>query len=351
MNNIMTESFYDILGVDENTSAQEVKKAYRQLSMKWHPDKNSSPEAKGQFQKISEAYETLGDDKKRQEYNMVRKNPFLRGNSSTNVHHADINMDALFSSLFGMAQGIHTPNVHGFNNTNAQGFPPGFPQGFPQGFPPGFQNLNVQGMHNQNVQGFPNGNIHVFHGPNAMNFQQSLQKPTPIIKTIEITLENVLLESTVPLEIERWTIDNGNKVFEKETIYVNIPGGVDDNELIILRNKGNALNDRCIGDIKLFVKIINNSLFKRVGLDIIIDKNITLKDALCGFSFEIKHLNGKSYTLHNNAGNIIPAEYKKIVPNMGLTRDSHIGNMVIIFHVEFPEKLSVEQIEGLKNIL
>lgn len=318
----MNESFYDILGVDENTPAQDVKKAYRQLSMKWHPDKNSSPEAKGQFQKISEAYETLGDDKKRQEYNMVRKNPFLRGNPSTNMHHADINMDELFSSLFGMA-GLH---------------------GMPHGMPHGMQHGMAHGM--------PNGaNIHVFHAPSAMNFQQSLQKPTPIIKTIDITLENVLLESTVPLEIERWTIENGNKVFEKETIYVNIPGGVDDNELIILRNKGNALNEHCIGDIKLFVRVINNSLFKRAGLDIIIDKNITLKDALCGFSFEIKHLNGKSYTLHNNAGNIIPAEYKKVVPNMGLTRENHIGNMIIIFHVEFPEKLSVEQIESLKNIL
>jgi hypothetical protein len=228
-------------------------------------------------------------------------------------------MDELFSSLFGMA-GLH-------------GMPPGMAHGMPPGMMP------------------PGSNIHMFHGPGAMNFQQSLQKPTPIIKTIELTLENVLLESTVPLEIERWTIEHGNKVFERETIYVNIPGGVDDNELIILRNKGNALNEHCIGDIKLFVRVINNSLFKRVGLDIIIDKNITLKDALCGFSFEIKHLNGKSYTLHNNSGNIIPAEYKKIVPNMGLTRENHVGNMIIIFHVEFPEKLSVEQIESLKNIL
>ena len=338
----MSESFYDILGVDENTSAQEVKKAYRQLSMKWHPDKNASPEAKGQFQKISEAYETLGDDRKRQEYNMVRKNPFSRGNSSTNVHHVDINMDELFSSLFGMA-GLNGMGLNGMG----QGMPPGMGL---NGM--GLNGLGLNGMPPGMHPGMPRGsNVHMFHGPGAMNFQQSLQKPSPIIKTIDITLETVLLESTVPLEIERWTIENGNKVFEKETIYVNIPGGVDDNEMIILRNKGNALNEHCVGDIKLFVRVINNSLFKRVGLDIIIDKNITLKDALCGFSFEIKHLNGKSYTLHNNAGNIIPAEYKKVVPNMGLTRETHVGNMIIIFHVEFPEKLSVEQIEGLKNIL
>ena len=150
----------------------------------------------------------------------------------------------------------------------------------------GMPHPGMGGMQGMPHLGMPGAKIHVFHGPNPMNFQQSLQKPTPIIKTIEIALENVLMESTVPLEIERWTIENGMKVFEKETIYVNIPGGVDDNELILLRNKGNVLNDHCIGDIKLFVRVINNTLFKRVGLDIVIDKYITLKEALCGFLFE-----------------------------------------------------------------
>jgi DnaJ-class molecular chaperone len=62
-------------------------------------------------------------------------------------------------------------------------------------------------------------------------------------------------------------------------------------------------------------------------------------------------LNGKSYTLNNNKGNIIPPEYKKVYPNMGLTREGHKGNMIIHFHVEFPEKLSEEQIAKLEAAL
>ena len=81
------------------------------------------------------------------------------------------------------------------------------------------------------------------------------------------------------------------------------------------------------------------------------EKNITLKEALCGFSFEIKYLNGKSYTLNNNKGNIIPPEYKKVYPNMGLTRENHKGNMIIHFHVDFPETLTSEQIEKISEIL
>jgi DnaJ-class molecular chaperone len=75
-----------------------------------------------------------------------------------------------------------------------------------------------------------------------------------------------------------------------------------------------------------------------------------LKDALCGFSFEITYINGKSYTLNNNAGNIIPHGFRKIIPNMGLERDQHKGNMIIEFNVQFPEKLSESVIASLKKI-
>ena len=57
------------------------------------------------------------------------------------------------------------------------------------------------------------------------------------------------------------------------------------------------------------------------------------------------------YTMNNNKGNIIPPEYKKVYPNMGLARGEHKGNMIIHFHIEFPEKLSDEQIAKLTDIL
>ena len=69
----MSETFYNILGVNENSAKDEIKKAYRSLSMKHHPDKNrSDPNSTKIFQKITEAYETLGDDQKRKEYDIYR---------------------------------------------------------------------------------------------------------------------------------------------------------------------------------------------------------------------------------------------------------------------------------------
>jgi len=304
----MSDNYYNILGVEESATKEEIKKAYRGLSFKFHPDKNpGNSEATGKFQKISEAYETLGDEQKREEYDMSRKNPFMRMNGMNGNNGMDVPMDDIFNMFFG-----------------------GMP-GFPPGFPPGVK-------------------LHVFNG-GPMGFHQAIQKPSPIIKNITINLEQILNGATVPLEIERWIVENGMKVFENETVYVTIPQGIDEGEMIILRDKGNVINENAKGDIKIFVKITNDTLFKRSGLDLIFDKNITLKEALCGFSFEIKYVNGKSYTLNNNKGNIIPPEYRKIYPNMGLKRGEHSGNMIIHFHVDFPEKLTEEQIIKLSEVL
>ena len=316
----MSDNFYTILGISENATKDEIKKAYRSLQMKYHPDKNNgSEEAAVMSRKINEAYEILGDDEKKQEYDNSRNNPFMRMN--TMGGGAEPRMDDILNMFFG----------------NPMGGPFGMMPGMP-GMPPGMPGMP------------PGAKIHFFHG-GPMGFQQAISKPPPIMTTININIEQVLLGANIPLDIERWIIENGIKVHEKETIYVTIPQGIDDNEMIILRDKGNVINENVKGDVKIFVKITNGTEFKRSGLDLVLEKNITLKDALCGFTFELKHLNGKSYTLNNNKGNIIPPEYKKIYPEMGLVRGDHKGNMIIHFHVEFPEKLTEEQIKNLEGIL
>lgn len=314
----MSENLYNILGINETATKDEIKKAYRGLQMKWHPDKNlGNSEAISMTQKLNSAYETLGDEQKREEYDNVRNNPnpFTRMNSRGGGG-MEVPIDDIFNMFFGGGSG--SP----FGMPGMSGFP---------GMPPGAK-------------------VHMFHG-GPMGFQQAISKPIPIMLTINITIAQVLTGASIPAEIERWIVENGIKVYEKETIYVTIPQGIDENEIIILRDKGHILNDSIKGDVKIIVKINNDSYFKRSGLDLVLEKKITLKDALCGFTFEINYINGKSYTLNNNKGNIIPPEYKKVYTGMGLARGEHKGNMVIHFHVEFPEKLTEEQIVKLAEVL
>ena len=98
----MSDNYYTILGINENASSEEIKKAYRTLQMKWHPDKNGgSQDSINMTQKLNEAYETLSDQQKKEEYDFNRKNPnpFTRMNATGGVHHVDIN--DLFGSIFG----------------------------------------------------------------------------------------------------------------------------------------------------------------------------------------------------------------------------------------------------------
>ncbi|XP_058264014.1 dnaJ homolog subfamily B member 9 [Hemibagrus wyckioides] len=72
------EDYYEILGVPKDASERQIKKAFHKLAMKYHPDKNKSPDAESKFREIAEAYETLSDSKRRQEYDQMRSNPFSR---------------------------------------------------------------------------------------------------------------------------------------------------------------------------------------------------------------------------------------------------------------------------------
>jgi DnaJ-class molecular chaperone len=208
-------NYYKTLELENNATHDEIKKSYRKLSLKYHPDRNVGTDNK-KIQEINEAYETLSDPQKKQAYDF------------------ELN----FSGMQGMQ---------------------------------GMQGMGMQGMHGM----FPMDSIfeQLFFGresdesPNIRIFHNGIQidKPTPIIKTVEIEMDMVLTGGNVPVEIERWIFER-EKVFEKETIYLDIPKGIDDNELLILREKGN-IRGKSTGDIKIFIKIINTTKFQRNGLE------------------------------------------------------------------------------------
>jgi len=315
------DNHYKTLDIPENATEDEIKKAYRKLSLKYHPDKNiGKPEVSNVFHKISSAFDVLGDPQKRAEYDAMRNNPFMRmggGGGPRDMSSHFQNMDDIFANLF----------FGGLNGVSG-----GIPSGFP--FPSG------------------GGNIHVFRNGVPVNMSHSIQKPAPISHTIYINMEQVLNGASVSIEIERWIMENGHKVFEKQTLYVNVPKGTDDNEIILLKDVGNCINDQCKGDVKIFVKVENDSGFRRNGLDLILEHRISLKDSLCGFTFDMKYINGKNYSINNQRGNIIVPEYQKVIPRMGLSREGHnTGNLIIHFKVTFPEKLSDEQLTKLAEIL
>lgn len=304
------KNFYNVLGIEKNASPEQIKKAYRSLSIKCHPDRGGSKES---FQELNEAYQTLSDADKKKEYDF---------------------------------------KMNGGNNRMPNGFPNGFPNGMHNGIPPEIfqQFFNNNGMFNGRQ------NFTFFHNGRPVNINRNV-KPAPINKTIDITIKESFNGVTKPINIERWIDHRGIKKFEKECIYLPIPRGIDNKEIIIIEGKGNVLNDNLKGDIKIFINLINDTEFKRNGLDLHLSKTITLKEALVGFNFEITHISGKKYTINNKNGKVITPTYKKIIPHMGMRRDNKhpapmtTGCLIINFIIDFPDTLSKEIRDKLNEIL
>jgi DnaJ-class molecular chaperone len=175
------------------------------------------------------------------------------------------------------------------------------------------------------------------------------QKPDRIQMTTTLTLEQAFQGCSIPIVIERTVVSGEERTKETETIYVPIPQGIDHNETIILENKGHHIND-VKGDVRLTIQLENNSAFLRNGLDLIVKQNISLKEALLGFSFDIHHPNGKTFTFTNTT-QIIHPNFKKKIPELGMIRENMQGSLWIDFNVVFPETLTEEQMATLKTIL
>ncbi len=195
---------------------------------------------------------------------------------------------------------------------------------------PGF---NIPGLHTNNTRSSPVG------------------KPPSVDATLEISLEEAFTGKTKQVCISRSILNRSIRKIENETIYIDIPKGIDTNEIITVPDKGNIINNEIYGDVKVTIKIVNTTSFVRQGLDLLYKKNISLKESLCGFSFDLHYIDGRSFKIKNEKGNVISPGYKKIIPNMGIERENNKGDMIIIFTVIFPNELDESTSEKLKEIL
>ena len=330
------KDYYKILGVDEKSSDDEIKKAYRRMSMLHHPDKNgNTDESKQMFQELNNAYAALSDANKRRTYDMMRK-----GGGGGGFHH------------FGGGGG------------GGGGVPPGFPPGIPEEL-----------LHMLFGAGLGGGGAHHGHGPGPRVVFQSFnngrpmgaqqhqpqqqqqqqphvriyQVPETIIKTVSMTLEQCFNGCSIPLEIDRQVPDNDIIKIERETIHAQIPKGILGGDTIILTECGHMNEAGMKGDVRIVINVLQHPVFKVENIDLTIEKTVTLKSALCGFDFEITHLNGRIFKLANKPGSIIKPGSIKTIPGLGLEKNGETGVLKIKFNVEFPETLTMEQIAALHN--
>lgn len=219
------------------------------------------------------------------------------------------------------------------------------------------QNNNISTINNNNIKNLDNYKNQIQPVNNYINKKDIYEKENnytteyyyidPINIELIINFEDAYIGCSKPITIQR--IVNNYSVINKEieNYYLKIPKGVDDNEIIIIPKKGNCHNNN-YGDVKVIIKLQNHNLFKRNGLDLYFEKNISLKESLLGFSFDLVFLNNKKYKINNDK---ILLNKQITIKNLGFIRDDFNGNLIINFNIIFPENLTQIQKERLSEIL
>jgi DnaJ-class molecular chaperone len=184
---------------------------------------------------------------------------------------------------------------------------------------------------------------------NEINEKNNQEIPEDIVFYKNITLKESYSGYMIPINIERSKIVNNTNYSECETVYITLPKGIDNNEIILLEKKGNIINN-AMGDVKIVININETFGFSRSGLDLYYHKNISLKQALCGFKFNIEFLNNEIIVINNEKGNIIHPITTKIIKNFGMERDNMKGNLIIIFDIFYPDFIDKNSADKLEEI-
>ena len=296
----MGKNYYKILGIPRDADKKTIKKAYRKLALKYHPDKNKAADAEDKFKSISEAYEVLMDDDKRNIYNRFGEEGLKNGRNGQNFgfHFRPSNPNNIFRAFFG-------------NNSNS------------------FFNMS-QGM------------------PKMFNMNQH---PTIITKKIKCSLEELYTGRIKKIKISRKVQDNSGVVrIETNILEINIKPGWKSGTKISFRGAGDILINKPKQDIQFIIEEKPHSVFKRKGDDLRIIINLSLKEALCGTEKEIKTLDGKNLKLVIK--NIISPGITKVYNGEGMpTKYGNRGNLVIKFKILFPTELSDKQKQIIDSCL
>ncbi|CAN6935924.1 unnamed protein product [Brassica oleracea] len=324
----LRKSYYDVLQVPKGASDEHIKRAYRKLALKYHPDKNpGNDEATRKFADINNAYEVLSDEEKREIYNKYGEEGLKQhaANGGRGGGGGGMNMQDIFSQFFG--------------------------------------------------------------GGGSMEEEEKVVKGDDVIVELEATLEDLYMGGSMKVwreknvikaapgkrkcncrdEVYHRQIGPGmfqqmteqvcdkcpNVKFEREGYFVtvDIEKGMKDGEEVSFYEDGEPILDGEPGDLKFRIKTAPHARFRRDGNDLHMTVNITLVEALVGFEKSFKHLDEHEVDI-SSKGITKPKEVKKFKgEGMPLHFSTKKGNLFVTFEVLFPSSLTEDQKKKIKEVL
>lgn len=337
----MAKDYYKILGVEKGASQDEIKKAFRKLAHKYHPDKDGGDEAK--FKEVNEAYQILSDDKRRAEYDTYGQTfgaggqggfDFSGFQNFNGAFGEEFDLGDLFGGMFGgggrtrerrgrdISIDITIPfreSVFGTERTvllakmstclvcTGTGAKPGTPQ-------KKCAQCNGQGR--------------------VRESRQSFFGTLSTVRTCEVC------EGTGKIPEEKCSACRGAGVTRKEEeITIKVPPGIEDGEVIRLAGAGEAIPNGTAGDLYVKVRVEKHKVFRREGNNLVMNLDVKLTDALLGGSYDVPTIDGPTVKVKIPKG-VSFGEMLR-VRDKGVGNESgKRGDMLIVITIKLPSKLS-----------
>lgn len=358
----MGKDYYKILGVSKTASDDEIKKAYRKLALKYHPDKNKAAGAEEKFKEIAEAYEVLSDKQKRNIYDQVGEEGlkggmggagargFSQGQAGANGQSFSFTFNSdpydTFRQFFAREGGGGNPFSMG-GSMGGGGVP--FSNIFQA-----FEDMDTDGDDCNGARGFPS-KTRFANGFSNGATNGNMRKDEPITHDLPITLEEVMNGCTKKMKITRRVMQaNGSTTMEEKVLTIRVKPGWKAGTKITFPQEGDQSPGVIPADVIFVIKDKPHSTgLKRDGSDLLYNVDITLKAALaCNTSVEVPTLEGKKERI--KVSNIVsPGEtmtlYGRGLPNPKNPQSR--GNLIVKFNVTFPKYLPEQTRQLLVDIL
>ncbi|KAH6822356.1 DNAJ heat shock family protein [Perilla frutescens var. hirtella] len=312
----MGVDYYNILKVSRNAAEEDLKKSYKRLAMKWHPDKNAvnTKEAEAKFKQISEAYDVLSDPQKRQIYDLYGEE--------------------------GLKSGLYAPPSSKDRDSGYDGGAKGFK----------FSPRDAEDIFEEFFSGLDGGNGRSSGGGGG---DGRLKKAAVMESKLACSLEELYKGSRRKMKISRIALDgSGKPTTVEEVLSIHIKPGWKKGTKITFPEKGNYETGAAPGDLIFVVDEKPHSIFKRDGNDLIINHKISLLDALTGKTLKISTLDGRDLTV--SVSDIIKPGHEMVIENEGMPiskEPGKCGDLRIKFDIKFPSRLTAEQKSDLRRVL
>ncbi len=312
----MAEDYYQILGIDKKASADDIKKAYRKLAVKWHPDKNpNNKAAEDKFKKISEAYAVLSDPEKRKNYDTFGSADQFRQQYSQEDIFRGFDLDEILRSFgFGGPRGGGRTTFRTYR----------------------------RGGGAQDYEDDPFAGI--FGGMGGQqHYARAPQKGQDVEYNLSITLEESVLgaDKKLSLQIE-------NRI---EEMNVKIPSGISTGKKLRLPGKGlSGYQGGPNGDLYLNISVLPHPIFARDGNDLYIEKSIKFTQAALGTTIDVPTLDGTTKRIKIAPGTQNNTKIRMKGFGVPGLKGAAKGDQYVKINVEVPKKLTDKQLKLIEQL-